>query len=115
MTANNGVAATFCRRVASQNNHPYLIKNNNNNHHGIDVARIRKAVSEIAAKEKNSEHFVPVKVEAVEAVKTEQGSGVDAFIAIMVHASKCKWVNNLDLSFTKKKNHNKHFKGIKSI
>jgi hypothetical protein len=51
----------------------------------------------------------------VEAVKTEQGSGVDAFIAIMVHASKCKWVNNLDLSFTKKKNHNKHFKGIKSI
>jgi hypothetical protein len=90
MTANNGVAATFCRRVASQNNHPYLIKKNNNNHHGIDVARIRKAVSEIAAKEKNSEHFVPVKVEAVEAVKTEQGSGVDAFIAIMVHASKCK-------------------------
>ena len=71
----------ICRRVVS---HPYLNKNNN---HAIDVARIRKVVSVIAAKEKNPELLFPVKAEVV---KTEPGSGVDAFIAIMVHASKCK-------------------------
>ena len=84
--------------------HPYLTNKNNNNNiklnQELDFARIRKAVTEISAVKE--EHFSEeklnpeIKIEHVEKpVKPVSGqvnpaSGVDAFIAIMVHASKCK-------------------------
>ena len=83
--------------------HPYLTNKNNNSiniNQELDLARIRKAVTEISAVKE--EHFSEeklnpeIKIEHVEKpVKPVSGqvnpaSGVDAFIAIMVHASKCK-------------------------
>ena len=109
--------ATLSRRIITQN-HPYLNNNKNNNNNqqqqqgpksvsDLDFARIRKAVTAIAAKDekltsaseiqKHHELSAPIKVEDVEQqqpaaqpIKSDPGSGVDAFIAIMVHASKCK-------------------------
>ena len=81
--------------------HPYLTNKNNNNikiNQELELARIRKAVTEISAVKE--EHFseeklkLDIKIEHVEKpVKPVSGqvnpaSGVDAFIAIMVHASK---------------------------
>ena len=113
------IPATLSRRIITQN-HPYLNNNKNNNNNQqqqqqgpksvseLDFARIRKAVTAIAAKDekltlaseiqKHHELSTPIKVEVVEQpqqpaaqpIKSDPGSGVDAFIAIMVHASKCK-------------------------
>ena len=85
--------------------HPYLTNKNSNNsikiNQELDLARIRKAVTEISAVKE--EHFSEeklkseIKIELVEkpvkpvsAGQVNPASGVDAFIAIMVHASKCK-------------------------
>lgn len=112
-TPKNIIPATLSRRIVTQN-HPYL-KNNNQQQSpksfsDLDLARIRKAVTAIAAKEEKTtlttseqqqqlEFSTPVKVEVVEQqqqpaaahpIKPDPSSGVDTFIAIMVHASKCK-------------------------
>ena len=93
-------AVTLSRRTITRNP-PYL---NNNNQPGpkpvsdLDIARIRTAMTAIAAKGEKiastseQQHQALVKVEVVEQhpIKSDPGSGVDSFIAIMVHASKCE-------------------------
>jgi len=74
------------RGGVTQQKHPYLINNSDL------TTRIRKVVNELSAKEKCPEPTLnPGNGNACHTtVKTEPGSGIDAFIAIMVHASNCK-------------------------
>ena len=76
------------RRGVTQQKHPYLNINSDL------TSRIRKAVNELTAKEKCIEATSNLgNGNACQTViKTEPGSGIDAFIAIMVHSSKCKYV-----------------------
>ena len=86
--------STLVRRVGVvSQKQPYLINNNSE-----VAARVRAVVAGLSsAKEKSSEVGLVVKAktepEPVETpIKSEPGSGVDAFVAVMVHASKCKYV-----------------------
>lgn len=83
---------TLVRRVGVvTQKHPYL-----NNPNSEVAARIKTVVAELSsAKEKSPEVGLVTKAEPEPAgtpIKPEPGSGVDAFIAVMVHASKCKYV-----------------------
>jgi len=106
------IPATLSRRIVTQN-HSYL--NNSNQQQGpksfsdLDRVRFRKAVATIAAKDEKitsttseqqqlefSTHVMLEVVDqqqqhaATRLIKSDPGSGVETFIAIMIHASKCK-------------------------
>ena len=89
--------STLVRRVGVvSQKQPYLINNNSE-----VAARVRAVIAGLSsAKEKSPEVGLVAKTEpelepAETPIKSEPGTGVDAFVAVMVHASKCKYVLSL--------------------